>query len=91
MAGLKRSNNFLLKIGKSDTPIAEIIPKIIPTLYCGWKSKMIKIPAIDTKLKRISVNTIFLLKSSGSKKEVKKPAAEIQTTAMEAVPYFTLP
>ena len=71
--------------------MAEIIPKIIPTLYCGWKSKMIPIPTIDTRLKMISTKTIFLLKKMGSKKAVKKPAADIQTTAIEAFPYFTLP
>ena len=46
---------------------------------------------MDTKLKRISNSTIFLLNISGSKKEVKKPAAETHINAMEAVPYFTLP
>jgi len=34
---------------------------------------------------------IPLLKISGSKKAVKKPEAEKQTTAIETLPYFTLP
>ena len=48
-------------------------------------------PAMAMAPNNTSIARMGRLEISGSKKAVKNPEPEIQTTAMDTLPYFTLP
>ena len=63
---------------------AVIINKV-PTGLLPIRTRMAMPPRKTSRIE------IFFLKNKGSKNAVKKPDPDIQTTAIETLPYFTLP